>query len=104
MNKTKKMPNQTLTIIARIVAKEEQRAFVKSELLKLIAPTRAEEGCISYDLHQDEQNPNLFLFYENWTNRALWQKHIANTHLAAYVKATEGAVEEFVVHEMVKIG
>lgn len=98
------MSNQQLTIIARILAKEEKRELVKSELLKLIEPTRAEEGCINYDLHQDEKNPNLFLFHENWANEVLLEKHRNSAHLAAYVKATEGAMEEFVVHEMVKIG
>jgi len=98
------MSTQQLTIVAKIVAKEEKRELVKAELLKLIAPTRAEEGCINYDLHQDEQNLNLFLFHENWTSRALWEKHMTNAHLAAYVKATEGAVKEFVINEMTKIG
>lgn len=98
------MSNKRLTIVARILAKEEKRELVKTELLKLIRPTRAEEGCINYDLHQDEQNPNLFLFYENWENRTLWQQHMNKAHLAAYIKATEGAVEEFVVHEMTQIG
>lgn len=94
------MNNQKLSIIARITAKEEKRDLVKSELLKLIKPTRAEEGCINYDLHQDQENPNLFLFHENWETRALWQVHMNNQHLADYIKATEGAVEEFIVHEM----
>ncbi|NPD46942.1 MULTISPECIES: putative quinol monooxygenase [unclassified Lentimicrobium] len=94
------MNNQKLTIIARITAKEEKRDLVKTELLKLIDITRAEEGCINYDLHQDQKNPNLFLFHENWETRALWQVHMNNQHLADYLKATEGAVEEFIVHEM----
>lgn len=98
------MSNQQVTVIARILAKEEKREFVKSELLKLIAPTRAEEGCLNYDLHQDKENPNLFLFHENWTSPAHLEKHMKNTHLAAYIKATEGAVEEFVVHQMDQIG
>ncbi|WP_405205710.1 putative quinol monooxygenase [Aquimarina sp. LLG6339-5] len=89
-----------LTIVARILAKEEKRDLVKSELLKLIDITRAEKGCINYDLHQDNDNPNLFLFYENWESRALWQEHMNNDHLAAYMKATDGAVEEFVLNEM----
>ena len=41
--------------------------------LKLIDITRAEEGCINYDLHQDNENPAHFLFYENWKSRELWQ-------------------------------
>lgn len=98
------MATQQLTIVARILAKTEKRELVKSELLKLIETTRAEEGCINYDLHQDNENPNLFLFFENWTNRDLWQTHMGNSHLAEYVKATEGAVEEFTLNEMTVIG
>ena len=59
------MTNQQLTIVARILAKEEKRDLVKTELVKLLDITRAEEGCINYDLHQDNENPNLFLFHEN---------------------------------------
>lgn len=98
------MPNQKLTIVARILAKPEKTALVQQELVKLIAPTRAEEGCINYNLHQDHENPALFLFYENWATRDLWQKHMANTHLAAFIAATEGAIEELVINEMTQIG
>lgn len=94
------MSNQKLTVIARILAKEEKRELVKTELLKLIEITRAEKGCVNYDLHQDHENPNFFLFYENWENRELWQAHMSKPHLAAYLKATEDAVEEFIVNEM----
>ena len=89
-----------LTIVAKIEAKKDQVDLIKSELIKLIEPTRREEGCIQYDLHQDNENPEIFLFYENWESRELWQNHMNNDHLAAYMQATEGAVENFVVHEM----
>jgi quinol monooxygenase YgiN len=98
------MSNQQVTIVARVLAKEEKRELVKSELLKLIEPTRAEEGCINYDLHQDDKNPNLFVFHENWASRALLEKHMGSAHLAACGKATEGAMEEFFIHELTKIG
>ncbi|MFA8342884.1 MAG: putative quinol monooxygenase [Rhodothermaceae bacterium] len=98
------MSNQKLTIVANILAKEEKRELVKSELLKLIDTTRAEEGCINYDLHQDNENPNLFLFFENWATRELWQKHMQNDHLKEYLKATDGAIESFIVKEMTQIG
>ncbi|MGB0258137.1 MAG: putative quinol monooxygenase, partial [Coraliomargarita sp.] len=59
-----------LTIVATIKAKADQVDLVQSELLKLIEPTRAEAGCINYDLHQDNENPAYFLYYENWETRA----------------------------------
>ncbi len=89
-----------LVIVAQVMAKAEKLELVKSELLKLIEPTRLEEGCITYQLHQDNANPNFFLFYEVWENRELWQVHMNNENLAQYVKATEGAIESFVVNEM----
>ncbi|WP_026339291.1 putative quinol monooxygenase [Psychromonas ossibalaenae] len=89
-----------LTIVARIEAKADKVELVKSELLKLIEPTRKEEGCIQYDLHQDRLNPSVFVFYENWESRELWQTHMNNSHLAEYMQATEGAVADFTLNEM----
>ena len=65
-----------LTIVANIIAKKGQVELVKSELIKLIEPTRLEEGCIDYELHQDNENPAHFVFLENWTSRELLQKHL----------------------------
>lgn len=92
-----------LTIVAKIIAKADQTELVKAELLKLIPPTLAETGCINYDLHQDNENPNVFLFFENWENRELWQAHMNNTHLAEFAKAIDGATEEITVSEMTLI-
>ncbi len=89
-----------LTIVAKIVAAPEKADFVKSELLKLIPITRKEAGCINYDLHQDNEKSNFFMFYENWETRELWQQHMNAQHLKDYVKATEGCIKVFEVHEM----
>ncbi|WP_144211575.1 putative quinol monooxygenase [Shewanella donghaensis] len=92
-----------LTIVANIITKADKVELVKAELLKLMDITRAEEGCINYDLHQDNENPAHFMFYENWENRELWQTHMGNTHLEQYMMATEGAVEQFILNEMTQI-
>ncbi|MGH1412327.1 MAG: putative quinol monooxygenase [Pelagimonas sp.] len=92
-----------LTIVANITAKPEQIDLVKTELLKLIDITRLEQGCVTYDLHQDNQDPAHFMFYENWESRELWQTHMNALHLAVYMKATDGAVAEFTLHEMTKV-
>ncbi len=92
-----------LTIVAHIKAKPEKADFVLSELQKLVPITRKEEGCIQYDLHQDNENPAHFLFYENWESRELWQAHMNAPHLAQYMRNTDGAVEEFTLNEMTAI-
>lgn len=93
----------TLTIVAQITAKPGKEDLVRAELEKLVPITRAEAGALQYDLHLDTENPAFFVFYENWENRELWQAHMNAPHLAAYMEATEGAVDSFVLHEMSKI-
>lgn len=91
---------QVLIIVARVKAKKEGVDLLKAELLKLIEPTRKEQGCLQYDLHQDNQQAEIFLLYERWESRDLWLQHRVNEHLVRFRKAIEGAVEEFVVNEM----
>ncbi len=93
-----------LTIVAHIHAQPDKIDLVKVELEKLVPITLAEAGCLQYDLHQDNDHPTHFMFYENWDSRDLWQAHMAAPHLAAYSKATEGAVAEFAIHEMTPMG
>lgn len=92
-----------LTIVANIHADPDRIDLVKSELEKLVPITRAEAGCIQYDLHQNNDDPAHFLFYENWETRELWQTHMNAPHLAAYMQATEGAVTEFTLSEMTRV-
>ena len=92
-----------LTIIANIYANSNKNELVKSELEKLIPMTRNEAGCVQYDLHQNNENPAHFMFYENWESRELWQQHMESPHIAAYMKATEGAVDQFTLFEMSRI-
>ena len=85
------------------VSVKDKIDLVKSELEKLVPITRSESGCIQYDLHQDNENPAYFMFYENWESREHWQTHMNAPHLAAYMEATEGAVEKFWLHELTQI-
>ena len=92
-----------LTIIAHIEAKEGKLDFIKKEVLALIEPTKKEQGCLRYELNQDHVNPKLFIFVEEWESHALWQQHMENSHLQAFVKATDGLLEKLEVYQLGKI-
>lgn len=79
------MKNTQVTVIARLRAKEGLDASLKETLLGLIKPSRSDEGCINYDLHQDPENPALFMFHENWTSKEALDKHLATPHLQAFI-------------------
>jgi quinol monooxygenase YgiN len=92
-----------ITVVAKIVAKKDCVEAVKAELLKLIPPTRRESGCIEYNLHQDNQDPSIFLFYETWESAAYIENHISTNHYNEYVKALDGMLEEKIVNKMTRI-
>ena len=92
--------SKTLTIVARIEANKENIDVIKSEALKLVEPTLAEEGCIQYVLHQDNENLEVFIFIEKWKNHELWQKHMDSHHLQTFIKHTEGLLVDLKISQM----
>ncbi|MHB8123335.1 MAG: putative quinol monooxygenase [Desulfuromonadaceae bacterium] len=92
-----------LTVIAKVVAKKDSVEIVKSELLKLVPPTRKEAGCIEYNLHQDNEDPAVFVFYETWDSPASLENHMNSEHFKSYVNAVGDLIEEKVVHKMTRI-
>ena len=65
-----------------------------TELLALVEPTRSENGCLNYDLHQDTEDSSLFMFYENWTSKQDLDKHLQSPHLQALRAKAEGLFAE----------
>lgn len=92
-----------LTIVATIRAHPDHVERVRAELDKLVPITRAEQGCLRYELHRDNADAAHFMFIESWASRELWQTHMNAPHLAAWMQATEGMVAEFTLHEMTQI-
>jgi quinol monooxygenase YgiN len=85
--------NEPLTIIARVRAKPGQEARLLQEMKGLLAPTRAEAGCLSYDLHQSQSDPALFALYENWASQAALDAHFQTPYLQAMFKLVPELVE-----------
>ena len=92
-----------LTVVAKVVAKKDSVENVKRELLKLIEPTRKEDGCIEYNLHQDNEDPAVFIFYETWESLARLESHMNTEHFKNYVNAVGSLIDEKVVHKMTRI-
>lgn len=92
-----------LTVVATIVAKADSVKDVKTELLKLIEPTRKEVGCIEYNLHQDNDDPAVFIFYETWENLTCLEKHLSSDHFKSYVNAVGSLIADKAVHKMTRI-
>lgn len=72
-----------LTILATIRARAGHEGAVRDGLRGLLAPTRAEDGCVRYDLHRDLEDPTCFVFYETWESEAHLARHLESAHILA---------------------
>jgi quinol monooxygenase YgiN len=85
---------QPLSVVAELKAKPGKEDDLRRLLLTLIEPTRAEDGCLQYDLHVHATEPGSFVFYENWTSREHLDRHLTSQHLMAAVGAAGDLLAE----------
>jgi len=74
-------PPKGVTLIVALRARQGREAQLEKELRALVAPSRAERGCIAYDLHVSSGQPGLFLFREIWASLKHLQKHWETDHM-----------------------
>lgn len=55
----------------------------------MVAPTRAEDGCIVYEMLQNDVDPTDFTFVEEWTGEAELASHLQSSHVQAVIAQAE---------------
>jgi len=88
------MALKQVTVVATIKAKAGLEETVKNEVLALIGPTRAEAGCLNYDLHVSSEDPAVLMLYENWVSKEDLDKHLATPYLQAFLGKAPDLVAE----------
>lgn len=83
-----------LSMVVSIQALPGQEAAVEAALLGVVKQTRAETGCVQYDLHRDADRIGRFVFYETWATRNDWAAHDAAEHIVTLKGLLEGKTEE----------
>ena len=74
------MAEDTLRVVARLKARPGKVNELLSVLTSLVAPTRKEPGCLSYQLLQNNEDPTDFTFIEEWQSNAALESHFATKH------------------------
>jgi len=77
------MTKGRLQVVARLAARQEKVDEVQAILAGLVPPTRAEAGCLSYELLQNHDDPTDFTFVEEWASDAALDAHLLTPHVGA---------------------
>jgi quinol monooxygenase YgiN len=89
-----------LPLIVKFEVKKDRLEFVINELNKILEPTRNEDGCVLYELHQDLDDPYTLMFYEIWETVDAWKAHDQQKHIIDFKKAIDGAVEQITFNKL----
>jgi quinol monooxygenase YgiN len=70
-------------VVAVLIAKPGSEDVVRAGLTALVDPTRAEDGCLSYELFESVAAPGTFVTIESWRELTDLDTHLATPHVAA---------------------
>ncbi|MCU1396372.1 MAG: putative monooxygenase [Ilumatobacteraceae bacterium] len=76
-----------IDVIALLIAKPGSADQVAKALHDLVAPTRAEPGCISYELFTSATSDTTFFTVEKWRSQADLDAHMQTPHIHAALAA-----------------
>ncbi|KAA8730270.1 quinol monooxygenase YgiN [Ewingella americana] len=91
-------------VVATVVAKPEFVKEVTDAMHQLIEHSRQELGCLQYDLHQDIDHPETFIFYERWASQEALSQHNETEHLVGFARFIEKKVARLDIKRLKKIG
>ena len=82
-----------LKIVATVTIKDAaDQTTIEQALFAVVDGTRQEEGNISYELHQDINNPLVYVFVEVWKSPEAIAFHSKSEHFKTFAAAVDGKV------------
>jgi quinol monooxygenase YgiN len=78
----RQVPAAAVHVVARHWARTDTIDEVRKILTELIAPSRAEPGCLKYELFQNLSDPADFTFVEAFASDAALAEHAAAPYIA----------------------
>ncbi|EJL67522.1 putative quinol monooxygenase [Chryseobacterium populi] len=86
--------NNIYVTMAVLKAKEGKREKLLEELLKLIDPTRSEDGCLEYILFENKTENNTFYMREAFKDLNAFKMHGATTHFKNFAVQIDELMSE----------
>lgn len=83
-----------IIVTGAILARKETFDAVLKLSRDHVERSRAEDGCISHDVHIDTENPLRLFFFERWRDEAALRAHFAVPESRTFVRALKDLIVE----------
>jgi quinol monooxygenase YgiN len=76
-----------IVTVGRVTTDAQRREELVRVGQAVARASRAEEGCIDYRIYQDTENPDEFVFVEEWQSDEALRRHFATPHVTEFMQA-----------------
>ncbi|MGK0467472.1 putative quinol monooxygenase [Clostridium sp.] len=83
-----------IKVIAKNFAKENKIEKVLELAKILVESTVKEDGCIKYEMYQDEKNPSILIMVEEWETIEALNKHMSSEHFKKIVSQMSECMDQ----------
>ncbi|MDO9265633.1 MAG: putative quinol monooxygenase [Sulfurimonas sp.] len=94
----------TITKKVTFIAKKDGVEKMKELLSAMVEPSKAEDGCIFYDIFQCKDRPEKFFAVETWRDEAALDGHRSSEHYKIYKSSYEQYCEHKYSDELEVLG
>lgn len=74
-----------IKVVAKNFIKKDKIEEVLEHIKELVAITVKEEGCIKYEIYQDENDKSILTMIEEWESKEALNNHMASEHFKRIV-------------------
>ena len=82
-----------LFIFARFHAREGEQEALAGAMRDMLAPSRAEPGCLSIDVFRSTSDPRLFYLHSRWLSEAAFDIHAELPHTLRFLERVEPLID-----------
>jgi len=92
-----------IVLIATLVLKDSSEGVLEALTTLHKATHQDDKGCLQYDVHQDIEKENTYVFIETWESEALLAAHMEKEHYKVYKAFMGDKLKSITLQKLEKI-
>ncbi len=81
-----------IVVIGRVRTDDARRAELVRIAQDVARASREEDACLGYRFYADSEDPDAYVFVEEWDSLAGLREHFGTSHIATFMAAIKDAI------------
>jgi quinol monooxygenase YgiN len=81
-------------IFARFHIRADSEKTAEEALMKVLGPTREEEGCLNVHAFRSKRDPHIFYIHSRWKSEEAFEIHAGLPHTVNFIETMERLIDQ----------